>query len=207
MKLSLALALNLALMATAAPTALYSKRADGQEVSPEAELAQKIAYGSLKSAAEMMNINNKDTNAEDADFGNNMPVTVTPNDKASFPGADGSRPKKPTKKRPNKPTPVRDEDEDKVEEDAKVSKATPSPTTSAKPKASSSAASTTETEEEEAEEEERGLNKKPTAEAAEAAEATPSAAADKPAPKPKDDNPLSSLLGGLMGGGGPLGVL
>jgi hypothetical protein len=48
MKLSLALALNLALLATAAPTALHSKRADGQEVSPEAELAQKIAYGSLK---------------------------------------------------------------------------------------------------------------------------------------------------------------
>jgi hypothetical protein len=48
MKLSLAVALNLALLATAAPAALYSKRADGQEVSPEAELAQKIAYGSLK---------------------------------------------------------------------------------------------------------------------------------------------------------------
>jgi hypothetical protein len=50
MKLSFAVALNLALLATAAPAALYSKRADGQEVSPEAELAQKIAYGSLKVA-------------------------------------------------------------------------------------------------------------------------------------------------------------
>ncbi|KAL3491453.1 hypothetical protein BJX62DRAFT_205144 [Aspergillus germanicus] len=206
MKLSLAVALNLALLATAAPAALYSKRADGQEVSPEAELAQKIAYGSLKSAAEMMNINNKDTNAEDADFGNNMPVTVTPNDKASFPAADGSEPKKPTKKTPNKPTPVRDDDE--VEEaDEKVSKATPSPTTSAKPKASSSAASTTEEEDVE-EEEERGL-KKPAAEAAEAAKATPAAAAEKPAPKPKDDNMLSKvpLLGPLLGGASPLGSL
>ncbi|KAL2837659.1 hypothetical protein BJX68DRAFT_219940 [Aspergillus pseudodeflectus] len=218
MKLSLALALNLALLATAAPTALHSKRADGQEVSPEAELAQKIAYGSLKSAAEMMNINSKDTNSEDADFGNNMPVTMTPNDMASFPAADGSetkkpkakkpKAKKPTAKKPNKPTPVRDEDdkEEEPEVDEKVSKPTPSPSSSAKPKASSTAAST----DDEAEEVERGLKKQPAAETAEEAEAEPTqAAAEKPAPKPKDDNPLSKipLIGTLVGGGGPLGGL
>ncbi|CEL02540.1 hypothetical protein ASPCAL03709 [Aspergillus calidoustus] len=213
MKLSLALALNLALLATAAPTALHSKRADGQEVSPEAELAQKIAYGSLKSAAEMMNINSKDTNSEDADFGNNMPVTMTPNDMASFPDADGSGPKKPKAKKPkakkpNKPTPVRGEDDKELEDevDEKVSKPTPSPSSSAKPKASSTAAST----DDEAEEEERGLKKQPAAETAEEAEAEPTkAAAEKPAPKPKDDNPLSKipLIGTLVGGGGPLGGL
>jgi hypothetical protein len=159
-----------------------------------------------QSAAEMMNINNKDTNAEDADFGNNMPETMTPNDKASFPAVDGSEPKKPTTKSPNKPTPVRDGEEDEAQQaDEKVSKATPSPTASAKPKASSSAAST-ETEDEVAEEEERG-SKKPAAEAA--AEATPAAAAEKPAPKPKDDNMLSKvpLIGGLLGGASPLGGL
>ncbi|KAJ0414975.1 hypothetical protein BJY00DRAFT_269777 [Aspergillus carlsbadensis] len=203
MKLSLALALNLALLATAAPTALHSKRADGQELAPDADLSQKIAYGSLKSAAEMMDMNkDKDTDSKDADFGNNMPVSMTPNDMASFPGADGSGPKKPTVKKPNEPTPVRDDDDEEEEdEDEKASK--PTPSSSAKPNPSSSAASS-----EGEDEEERGLKKKPAAEDAEGAEATPS-----PKPKPKNDSPLSGLpvlgpmLGGGLGGLGGLGVL
>jgi hypothetical protein len=48
MKLSLAVALHLALLATAAPTSLKLRRANGQEVSPDADVTSKIVYGSLK---------------------------------------------------------------------------------------------------------------------------------------------------------------
>ena len=46
MKLSLAVALPLALVAVAAPTPLKLKRDEGD--SPSADVASKIAYGSLK---------------------------------------------------------------------------------------------------------------------------------------------------------------
>ncbi|EAA60515.1 hypothetical protein AN4354.2 [Aspergillus nidulans FGSC A4] len=99
MKLSLAVALPLALVAVAAPTPLKLKRDDGD--SPSADVASKIAYGSLKSAAQMMDLysveeDDKDeakargnANTNVPDYGNNMPINMTPNTVATFPGADG----------------------------------------------------------------------------------------------------------------------
>ncbi|KAL4767666.1 hypothetical protein BDW60DRAFT_145925 [Aspergillus nidulans var. acristatus] len=98
MKLSLAVALHLALVAIAAPTPLKLKRDDGD--SPSADVASKIAYGSLKSAAHMMDLYDDEDAKDEAkakgnantnvpDYGNNMPINMTPNTMATFPGADG----------------------------------------------------------------------------------------------------------------------
>ncbi|KAL4755167.1 hypothetical protein BDW72DRAFT_55303 [Aspergillus terricola var. indicus] len=97
MKLSLAIALHIALVAVAAPTPLKLKRDDGD--SPSADVTSKVAYGSLKSAAQMMNLYNEDAkdeakakgnaNTNVPDYGNTMPVNMTPNTMATFPGADG----------------------------------------------------------------------------------------------------------------------
>ncbi|KAL3459258.1 hypothetical protein BJX64DRAFT_206124 [Aspergillus heterothallicus] len=205
MKLSLALALNLALLATAAPTALRSKRADGQETSPDADLTSKIAYGSLKSAAQMMNMDMDSDSKEDADFGNNTPVSMTPNEMTSFPGADGSGPEKPTVKKPQEPTPAEDKDEEEDEEESKPTSTSSSASSSSSAVKPSSRPSASDNDEgDDAVEEKK--TKKPAADESEEAEAssTPSAAAEKP--KPKNDNPFSNLpvvgeiAGGLLGG-------
>ncbi|KAL4763187.1 uncharacterized protein BDW70DRAFT_15775 [Aspergillus foveolatus] len=98
MKLSLAIALHLALVAVAAPTPLKLKRDDGD--SPSADVASKIAYSSLKSAAHMMDLYSDEDVKDEAkarenantnvpDYGNTMPINMTPNTVATFPGADG----------------------------------------------------------------------------------------------------------------------
>ncbi|KAL3437747.1 hypothetical protein BDV09DRAFT_192747 [Aspergillus tetrazonus] len=98
MKLYLAVALPLALVAVAAPTPLKLKRDDGD--SPSADVASKIAYGSLKFAAQMMDLYSDEDVKDEAkargnantnvpDYGNNMPINMTPNTVATFPGADG----------------------------------------------------------------------------------------------------------------------
>ncbi|KAL4813091.1 hypothetical protein BDW67DRAFT_188088 [Aspergillus spinulosporus] len=97
MKLSLAVALHLALVAVAAPTPLRLKRDD--DGSPSADVASKIAYSSLKSAVHMMDLYDEDTtneakakgsaNTNAPDYGNTMPINMTPNTMATFPSADG----------------------------------------------------------------------------------------------------------------------
>ncbi|KAL4921130.1 hypothetical protein BDW62DRAFT_140156 [Aspergillus aurantiobrunneus] len=98
MKLSVAVTLHLALLAAAAPASVNVKR-DDVSGDTNADIATKIAYGSLKSAADMMDSYN-DENMEDEEpkdskppsYGN-MPANMTPNSEANFPGADGQKPK------------------------------------------------------------------------------------------------------------------
>ncbi|KAL5000651.1 hypothetical protein BDV10DRAFT_31280 [Aspergillus recurvatus] len=117
MKLSLAIALPLSLLAAAAPTPLKLKRDDGD--SPSADVTSKIAHGSLKSAAQMMNMYNNDdevtkdeakakanADADVPDYGNIMPIDMTPNAMATFPGADGKPASHDETKGNHTPTPV-----------------------------------------------------------------------------------------------------
>ncbi|KAL4986441.1 hypothetical protein BDW68DRAFT_178754 [Aspergillus falconensis] len=121
MKLSLAIAFPLSLLAAAAPTPLKLKRDDGD--SPSADVTSKVAYGSLKSVAQMMNMYNADdeatkdkakakananANTNVPDYGNAMPINMTPNTMATFPGADGKPASDDETKGSQTPTPVED---------------------------------------------------------------------------------------------------
>ncbi|KAL4870691.1 hypothetical protein BDV12DRAFT_195167 [Aspergillus spectabilis] len=197
MKLSLAVTVHLALLAAAAPISLKLRRDNGDEVSPDADVTSKIAYGSLKSAAQMMNAynnDNDDSSKNKQDYGNNMPVSMTPNSEMTFPTSKGhgSLSPKPASKEEDIPTPVtEDEEEDEVTAPTPSSSSTVITSPTASPSASA-VASTTDAEEEE--EDDRELKKKPEAEATPSA--SPSAAPKKP------ESPLAGLplLGGLLGG-------
>ncbi|KAL4940414.1 hypothetical protein BDV06DRAFT_20524 [Aspergillus oleicola] len=230
MKLTLAVALHMAVLATAAPTALKLKRDDVQD----ADIASKVASESLKSAASMMSMFNND-NAEDmgteTDSGSNKPVpdygtTMTPNSNVNFPGIDGQMPEgeTATSKGAQKPTPTEDDEEEDEEEDsvsrpaasnpiipsapvASAAAASPSPTPSPSGDvyasgASSSYGSSDDLLGEEKETEESASEMKKGA----SASASPSASAStKPSAKPESTNPLGGLsivdgLGGMLGG-------
>ncbi|KAL5334458.1 hypothetical protein BJX70DRAFT_402591 [Aspergillus crustosus] len=208
MKLSLAIALHLAIIATAAPTSLRTRQGEA----PSADVTSKIAYGSLKSAAQMMNM--YDNEADDSesknkpDYGNNMPVSMTPNSEMTFPASEGqgSLARNPKDKAKTKlediPTPVvkdeKEADEDEEEEAALSSSSSAAvipAASSPSPSASAAAAASTQEEEEEEDDDTEFKQKKPKAEA----EAAPTASPSPPAKKP--ESPLSGVpvLGTLLG--------
>ncbi|KAL4879752.1 hypothetical protein BJY04DRAFT_219839 [Aspergillus karnatakaensis] len=191
MKLSLAVTLHLALLATAAPLSL---RARQDAPGADDDVTAKIAYGSLKSAAQMMNTFNSDasdsssSNNPAPDFGNNM----VPNSEMTFPKSE-----KDAKAKPKAPTPVEEDEEE--EESVASPAAAASATVPVIPSAAAASSSTRPPPPPAADDDEDAaadpeLKKKPAAEAE--AAATPAAAPKKP------ESPLSGLplIGGLLGG-------
>ncbi|KAL4906368.1 hypothetical protein BDW74DRAFT_176699 [Aspergillus multicolor] len=196
MKLSLAVALHLSLLAAAAPT-LALKRANGD--APSADMTDKIAYGSLMSAAEMMDLYSREngeatddetaagakaaakSKANEPDVGTNMPANMTPNSMANFPAADGTQGSTRSKA-------------------SKDAAALPSPSPAAASPSPTPSPAAADDDEEDDDDDEDVEDKK-----VNDAAASPSAAASSPAAQKKKNMleglpVLGSALGGLTGG-------
>ncbi|KAI9376535.1 hypothetical protein BJX61DRAFT_538774 [Aspergillus egyptiacus] len=86
MKLSLAVALNLALIATAAPVTPENNNA----------LTDKFAFDSLKSFVPFLDDKKDNEDSAEKSPEDTTPSSPTPNDRMQFPNADGTGVKKPT---------------------------------------------------------------------------------------------------------------
>ncbi|RDW59337.1 uncharacterized protein DSM5745_11032 [Aspergillus mulundensis] len=197
MKLSLAVALHLSLLAAAAPTSLNLKRDNG--ASPSAGLTDIIGGNSLKSAAEMLNLystENDETKANDSGVSSNMPVNTTPNSMANVPSADGTqdsirpRPSEDAEAATSPVTGDEEEEEEGEEEEAAVTGGEEEEEEAATGEEEEEEAAVTGDEEEEEEEAVTGDEDEEEEEEEETSAASPSSDASEPAAQ-------QNMLGGL----------